>query len=133
MDSTWKIGPAHRPLRMVLDGLPTPTDQMARAGRGCQDASAGALRLRDDRYEVRKAPRRWWLGWGLIISPAIDQGEPSRPAPQVKILRPAGRSILTRGGWPAPWRVADGRLDDQAGRLAQVRVLAFRQVRPLSA
>ena len=39
---------------------------------------------------------------GLIIPPAIDQDEPSRPGLRAKLVRPAGRSSLTRQAWPAP-------------------------------
>ena len=44
-------------------------------------------------------------GRGLIIPSAIDQGtSPADQAKPVKIVRPAGRCILTGLAWPAPWR-----------------------------
>ena len=42
-----------------------------------------------------------WLGLGQIIPPVIDQGEPST------------------GAMPAPWRLVDGRRDDQGGELTR--------------
>jgi hypothetical protein len=44
--------------------------------------------------------------WGsLITPPAIDQGtSPADQAKPVKVVRPAGRCILTGLASPAPWR-----------------------------
>jgi hypothetical protein len=46
---------------------------------------------------------RCWLEESLIIPSAIDQGtSPADQARPVKIVRPAGRCILTGLAWPAP-------------------------------
>jgi hypothetical protein len=43
-------------------------------------------------------------GRSLIIPSAVDPGaSPADLAKQVKIVRPAGRCILTCLAWPAPW------------------------------
>jgi hypothetical protein len=60
------------------------------------------------------SPVTYRLRESLIIPYAVDQGtSPADQAKPVKIVRPAGRCILTGFAWPAPVGRVDGRRDDQ--------------------
>ena len=57
---------------------------------------------------VTVAPAGKWLGWWLIIPSPSTRASRADLAPAVKIVRPAGRFILTTGPGPHPCGRVDG-------------------------